>query len=538
MRSQINCFTFRFSFDSFLNAPKSENSDLSSLESSHKTVSRSHSDSSSTSSSKSDRPFKSNRSVDSAPSMSQQLLKLSLYNSRNTNSSFDNATVAEFLSSEAKKIAKMFSDSGDLSFEDLNNISQNLVDNSFIDDLQEMNLKAINNCPQAHSSPCNSERQAIIQETLKRIKEEDPDCFESSDTVKLEASVIVKDEPYDTDDPQPNGELELDGLLQNLKSLINEGNKEEAKKQLSRLNDLLGKPKSQHDQRNTLAVHPIIRQATFEIDPETGKHNYHNNSTQPMEAPTSAKTDNEDLLEKLTKLLGGSTVGGNTLDLSALESSGAKVYVVVPSPSHTPSKSPAQRSTSLNTAQKPQSAMKLSDARKLGTPLKRLSHYARPSALTAPRQTVPARSSNLVEQSRVGSVRKSLMGSIEKSPQVPKPRLPSTTGVVPKTTPRPSAAPRRSVSMKASIPAIQTTKPSPLKTAIRPASGAPYTATASANSKISLATPVRPSTAAKAPLSRRISSAQKQPVSQFKAPSVVRKAAAATKQSSDNGSLV
>ena len=414
------------------------------------------------------------------------------------------------------KIHKSF-DPNDISF-DLENISSpNLfVDNSLIqnnsitynDDLNEMKINVLDT-PQKKSSSISpsQDKIAFFQEQLKRIKNEVP----------------ANDLPIKNDDSKKQQHCEetkvenLDQLLENLKLVINEGNKEEAKKQLQHINEKFLKSKDTVESKtsNTLVVQPIVRQGTFDIDQETGKRKYYGKET-------ASKTQNEDLLEKLTKLLGSQTV--NTLDL---EGGGAKIIVIQATPSATPIRTSSRRSMSLSMPHKPQSALKALENKKLETPLKRLSRVIRPSALTAPRPSLACRSNDTDQkdiQLRAGAVRKSLLSSIDKSPQMQKSK--ASIGAIPKTVSRITV--KRSASLKGAVPLVVTTNPSPAK--IRPSSGAPY---AAVNKRLSQAPVKLSSTATKAiPAKARITSDQK--TVQFKAPSVVRRA----KASSEKGSLV
>lgn len=531
----------------------SQESSLSS-DSQKTTVSRSQSDTS-TISSKSDRPAsKANISVDNIPTKAHQLLKLSFLNSPNSplhHSSFNQTSKADKALIEARKIALQFADARDLSFEDLNNISQQLIDSSDLSitdvDLLAMKVKIVNKNRSGPPSP-SSDKIAMLNEQLMRIKQEkNPDDVpvkikveKSDDDVKVK-SVIKKEkeevknvpiiieptpEVIVIDDCQASGDKpasELDGLLDNLKSMINDGNKDAARKQLQRLNDMIGKQKESNEAKNTLHVQPVVRQDTFEIDEGTGKKKY-----KPNTEPTQ-KTENEDLIEKLAKLLGAQSFDFRSLNLGGGDS-GAKVVVVVPSHAATPAKKQKEApATSLHA----KSALKAIDPKRAATPLKRLTHGNRPSTFVTPRPMTASKAQpyehKTATQPRVSSVRKSLIGAIEKSPQVQKPKVSSTTG------PRVSLV-RRSVSMKASIPSNQPSKSSPAKTVPRPSTGAPYMSSATSQRRDShiAGTPVRPSTSARSiPASRARTLSEKKPVSQFKAPSAIRKAAADPK-----GSLV
>lgn len=556
---------------SHITLPATETS-LSSGGSGKTAVSRSLSDSSAVSARSERPPLKTNRSVDQMPSKAQQLLKLTLMNAHNSpHNSFNSSSMADIISNDAMKIFKQFQESGDLSFEDLNNISHQLVDSSMNDyyDLQDMSVKFLsslgNAVPQAHSSP-SSAKMAMIQEQLKRIKQEVKESeietivLDSSDqeVETKEVAVEVKhngsgdsatikspaksNTEYKEEPAECNGNIdtpELEGLLENLRSVINEGNRDEAKKHLQRLNEMLHKKEPSVPKiSNTLAVQPIVRQATFEIDPETGKRRYHSVEEQtPSEKNEPKRTENEDLVEKLTQLLGNQSLGINALNLDALGGTGAQIFVVVPPvvTAETPARPACRRSMSLSVPQKTKSAL---EAKKVATPMKKTLPSSRLSAFTAPRpQPAPAAAQKTSLQARVGIARKSLMGPVEKSPMV--------TASTSKANPRVSVVGRRMSTAKLSatpaVPTIQTTKPSPPKQ-IRPATGAPYAATTRRMSHLP-ATPSRPSSTVKVTPSSSLKSTpasasrlrpttelKKPAVSQFKAPSVVRKATAAAKE--------
>lgn len=528
-------FLRRFTFEYFSNASSmdsshmthSQESSLISAGSQKATVSRSQSDSSTISTKSNRAASKANHSVDNVHAKNQ-LLKFSLLNSTSSPMKC-HTSLTDSVFAEARKIARQFANSRESSFEDLNNVSQpsEAGDVSFVDpDLQAMNLKVPSNKslpPQATSTKPSAEKIAEFQEQLKRIKKEvdsddNEDFRHETKQVLLEStSTPVKVKVEEEEDNQ----VEVDRLLHKLRSVITDGNKEAAKKQLTRLNELLEKQKDPNEAKNTVnVVQPIVRQATFDIDPTTGKRKYTTNEEQTQ------KTEGDDIVEKLTRLL-----AGQTLNIHSINTNGEKLLLVVPSSvTTTPEKNPMKKILT-----KSHSAMKSLDTRKLGTPMKRQLQVGRPASFTTPRPMSTSRKTNPYEQKScaqpraTGAVRKSLMSSMEKSPQVQKSKVSTTTGAVFK----PTTA-RRSLSMKASIPAVQVTKSSPLKPAPRPSTGAPYGST---NKRLSLAPGIktRASTAnvPSSPRSRTLSD-HKKPVSQFKAPSAFRKANGVD----NNGSLV
>lgn len=418
--------------------------------------------------------------------------------------------------------SRRFSDYRDLSFEDLNNVTQPLIDSSMNDaDLQDMKIQIISDgtLPQySHTA----DKIAMLSKKLTRIKQEvDP-------VIKVEALTLEKSEESseaagtspESAETSPEIEVvqaptenkpDLDSMLKNLKSQINDGNKAEARKQLERLNQLLGR----QNEVNTSHVKPrvIEREATFEIDRSTGEK-------KEADDGANKKTENDDLIEKLSKLL-GNQVGIHSLNLGADDALGGKLLVVLPAAIANP-----VTPRSAHAVQRTQSAVKSKDT--TTTPLKRLAPGApRTNAYTTPRLSTRAAHPYEQKLSNTGAVRKSLMTAIE-SPQKKNPNPISKA--------RPSsAAPRRSVSLKErAIPAVQVHKSSPMKAPPKLSTGAPYNLAASR--RLSQAS-ARPSTGSKTipPPRPRTQAEQKKTISQFKAPSVVRKQASA---SHDNGSLV
>ena len=501
----------------------SQESSLLSAGSQKTVVSRSHSDSSTISSKSNHAVPKANHSVDNIQPKNQ-LLKFSLLNSTSSPmkcQSLIDSSLAENVFAEAKKIAKQFADSRESSFEDLNNVSQpsEVGEISFIDpDLLAMNLKVPvckSNNPQTTSTKPTAEKIADFQEQLKRIKKEvdsDNEDFPPGRKHSLmeSTSTPVKVKVESNED----NHSELDRLLLKLRSVITDGNKDAAKKHLNRLNELLEKQKESDNKNTVNVVQPIVRQATFDIDSKTGKR-------KPTNDEQTQKTESDDIIEKLTKLL-----AGQTLNIHSISTNGEKLVLVVPSSvTTTPEKNSCKKFT-------PKAHSALKADKNFGTPMKRSSQVTRPGSFTTPRPQPGLKRTNLLDQKSdlqlraTGAARKSLMSSIDKSPQVQRPKV-LTTGAVSK------ATTRRSVSMKASIPAVQVTKSSPMKSVPRPSTGAPYVST---NKRVSVVPGAkgRASTINAASSRPRTLSEHKKPVSQFKTPSALRKA----NNSDNNGSLV
>lgn len=425
--------------------------------------------------------------------------------------SFNNTTQAENMSQEAKKIAKLFTDSGDSSFEDINDISQVALSDSSMDEFKEMNVHTFEKKPKPLLLP-SAEKIAIIQERLNSMKQE----VDLDKPIKLEKwSPRVHDGNGDAE----GNDSELDAILQNIKSVYNNGNKDEAKKQMQRLQELLGKKSATTEPKNTLHVQPIVRQDTFDIDPVTGKRKYNSNEN---ENKTECQND---IMEKLAQILGAQSLDIHSIDFGLSNNSGSKLVVVVPNSVSTPLKKPLRNGL----IQKPVSAMKARENKKQSTPLKHAlaSVSKRFGSFTTPRPIPSSKTNNpLSMQSRAGAVRKSLLNSMEQSPQGEKPRSSMTPVKVP--TRASNAVPRRSVSMKAAIPAVQVTMSSPAKTSLsanvatpRPSTGAPYAPTANRRLPQAPSPFVRPSTTA-----ARIAPTRKLDVksgSQFRAPGLIRK---------------
>ena len=499
------------------------NSSISSQSTAKTVVSRSLSDSS-TASAKSDNApiIPSNRSLDSsALKQHQQLLKLSFLNSSNSPLK-NSSSFVENISSEAKKIAKRFEIAGEISFEDLNNVTQELVNASFDDDLK--NLFKVNAIGSQPVPPVTSAAKiAEFQKKLNRIKKE-VDCDEVIDLcvdVKEElCSPKVKTEKTD-DQPEyaekGDGDKcsELDAIFTKFKSVLQLGNKDEAKKQLAKMNEMMG---SNQEPKNTLTVQPIVRQGTFEID-KTGR--------KITEPPKPA--ENDEIMEKIAQLFRTQSMDVRSMGMT--DTTGAKIVVVVPSISSTPQK------TQPPSAMRHKSAFKASDPRKF-TPMKTTTApTSRLSTLTMPRNTKPTHPYEQKLgglQSRAGAVRKSLMGSIDKIPQVPK--TPMRNSIV---SPRPATA-RRSVSMKASMPQVQVTKSSPMKTtSLRPTTAVapPRNSVAtprpamSSTRRLSSVTFLKPATATKTLPTATKTRPSTRASSLFKAPASVRKTPAFDKDS-------
>jgi len=464
----------------------------SSIGSKNKTLKRCQSDSSTASTNDETSLYSSVDNIIS--SKTNHLLKLSLLNSPSSplHSSSRTAldgSLSESVFQEAKKISEKLSSFNEMSFEDLNNVSQQLVDTSAISvidtDLEQMKISFLENNPETSTPPpSNTENFESIQKKLKQIKKE---------KIDVKPEIVVKKEKMEKEETPQKTDREVDDILQNLKSLMKNNNKEEAKKQLKKLNDLLGGSES----TKTLQVQPMIRQDTFEIDQASGKRRYLNNSRNEENDVSS----NAELMEQLAKLFGAQSLDVGSLNVSNDGNNQTKFVVIMPN--MTPAVTPVKQNTSSRrnvsfSSQRPSTALKGIENKKLSTPMKPSttvkSSAARRSSFTAPRSM--AKPTHPYEQKlNIGTVRKSLMDKMDKSP------LKSNANVVSKNLPpRPPANVRRSISLKANIPAVKICEASPAK--MRPSTtassriNANNTARANLSTNRRLSSITRPSTAA------------------------------------------
>lgn len=488
-------------------------------------------------------------SVDSVHTkkLNNNLLKLSFLNSPRSplhSSSINNSSIGDSVFQDAKSLIVERFSKGDLSFEDLNNISQHLIDTSNISltdaDLEQLKISFLESNPLSPKPDTTTDKLTNIQETLKRIKMEEVDDqikMEKVSPIKAPASKEVKGVK------ETKSEVEVDNILQKIKSLVKDNNRDDARKELQRLSEILNeKPKSPA----TLQVPSMIRQDTFDIDPKTGKRKY--TTTHQGEGDSSQN----DLMEQLAKLLGTHSLDVSSLNLSGSSGNGeTKVVVIMPkslSPVSTPVKqsNPTRRSASMSATQKPQSALKAIEKKKLSTPMKHTltpaATVTRRSSFTAPRSVT--KPSPYEQKSTMGAVRKSLMPSMDKTPIKQNAKLspnqrPATTSV------------RRSVSLKsAATPSVKLTEATPTK--IRPLTSVP-TPSKLATSNMRL--PSTPNQAAKRlstaptnsrPVSSRLSTATaSKPPSTLNARPLTRKtefktpyAASKKPSTATNGSLV
>ncbi|CAG9803210.1 unnamed protein product [Chironomus riparius] len=470
----------------------------------NKTLKRCQSDSSTASTSEDTSRYSSVDNILS--SKTNQLLKLSLLNSPNSplHSSSRTAldgSLIETVFQEAKKISEKLSSFNEMSFEDLNNISQQLVDTSAVSivdtDLEQMKISFLENNPETSKSipsSTNNEKSSNniedIHEKLKLIKREKSDL-----DIKPEI-VVVKEEKMEA--PQTGTtqktDCDIDDILQNFKSLMKNNNMAEAKKQLKKLNDLLG---GNETRKSTLQVQPMIRQDTFEIDQSTGKRKYLNSST----IEDNDASSNNELMEQLAKLFGAQSLDVGSLNVSNDHNNQTKFVVIMPNitPAVTPVKqnNTTRRSVSFST-QRPNTTFKGIENKKLSTPMKPsttiTSSAVRRSSYTAPRPM--AKPPHPYEQKlHIGTVRKSLMDKMDKSPLKTNANAHVASKNLP---PRPPTNVRRSISLKTNIPAVKISEASPAKS--RPTTmAAPRTSTNLPRSNLStnrrLSSITRPSTA-------------------------------------------
>lgn len=397
-----------------------------------------------------------NRSVESvnAPSnnrQQQQLLRLSFFNSPNSPINSNNyPSMADRISQEAKKISRQFavSRSTDSSFEDLNNISQSLVDNSMEsinDDFKEMKVDKIDIKSEPEGSPI-ANKIAMFQEQLKRIKQETVDVENYEFRVKIEepSPIKIPDSPSPEKPSIKKEKADIDIMMTNLKDLFAAGKKEEAKRQLGKLSELL----TSQSEPKTIQVQPMIREDTFEIDKSNGKRIYNNNKNmiRPNQSQTPAKKAPKanELLEKIQSLI-------DPEDVKAVEIKNDQIVFTVQKDLSTPMKNP--RLSTFSTATKPTNMVR-------GTPMTKSVQNAGPrNSFTAPRQVRPYEQK--LGAQRANPAKKTLQmdkSTMEKSPN-------TKTAKVAPTQLRPATV-RRSVSYKESSAASKQpilTRPSTVK---------------------------------------------------------------------------
>lgn len=402
------------------------------------------------------------------------LLQMSLMNSPKSprhSSSLNNSSQHDSVFLEAKKwmAEKIINHS----IEDINNISQQLIDTSNVSltdaDIKQLKISFLEGNPLSPKHDVTDESKIVsIQEKLDRIKMDEVDEHETNGHVdaispmsKPRAHISSPSVTDTKSDDAPKV------ILERIKYLLEDNNKEEAKKQLSKLSELLSeKPK-------TLQVQPIVRQDTFDIDPNTGNKKYLSNTHK-------GDGDSNDILEQIAKLICHHSVDVSSMNLSRGSANGAetKVVLIMPkmtSPVATPVKTnsnPNRRSVSMSLPKKPQTALKAIENKKLSTPLKHLTTStatSRRSSFTAPRSL--SKPSNPYEQkSNMSAVKKSLMPSMEKTPV--KQRVRENGKLSPSNRPATTSI-RRSVSLKAPVamPSVKLTVATPTKT--RPVTSTP-----------------------------------------------------------------
>lgn len=445
-----------------------------------------------------DREVSRNRfnSVDSVQTkkVTNNLLKLSFLNSPRSplhSSSFNTSSLSDSVFQDAKNLLVERFNKGDLSYEDLNNISQQLIDTSNVSltdgDLEQLKISFLEHNPLSPKQDTSTEKLSDIQETLKRIKMEELE----DDEIKIEKVSPIKPDVKEV--TETKSEVEVDNILQKIKCLLKDNNRNDAKKELQRLNDILNeKPK------DTLPVPSMIRQDTFDIDPKTGKRKYSNGHQ------GDGDNSQNDLMEQLAKLLGTHSLDISSLNVSGSSNGGGetKVVVIMPkslSPNATPVKQaiPSRRSVSMSASQKPKSALRAIENKKLSTPMKHTltpaAAVTRRSSFTAPR-SVTKPPNPYTQNSSMGAVRKSLMPSMDKTP------IKQNRNLSPST--RPTTV-RRSVSLKSTAaPAMKITAATPTKT--RPLTSVPTPSKlATPNIKFPSSTPNTAKRLSTAPVSTR-----------------------------------
>lgn len=407
-----------------------------------------------------------------------QLLKLSLFNSsprsplHSSSRTALDGSLTDSVYLEAKMLSEKLSSLNNMPIEDLNNISQHLIDTSNISladaDLEQLRISFLENNPDAaNKSPNKSEKTETIQEKLTRIKKENV-CDKEVNPEVIEIKQEKVEQPLSPIKPTiSKSEKEVDDIFQTIKSLMKQNKKDEAKKHLNKLSELLGSS----EPKSFLEVQPMVRQDTFEIDPSTGRRKYNNNCND-NDSSKSDENDistNGDLMEQIAKLFGAQSLDVGSLNLSG--NNETKLVVIVPQ-INTPAATPVKQGTSSRrsvsfSSQRPSTTLKVLENKKLTTPMKASStlkqNAVRRSSFTAPRQ-VNKGPSPYDQKLSMGAVRKSLMISMDKSPGKPvSPRKP------PSSSRQPSASNvRRSISLNQKIPSLKISEASPSKN--RPAS--------------------------------------------------------------------
>jgi hypothetical protein len=437
------------------------------------------------------------------------LLKLSLMNSPNSPRKIQSSSMngSSSLVDSVFLNSKKLGNRSDVSFEDLNNVSEKLIDSSNIslsdEDLKQLRISFLENNPLSPKVESPTKKMNNIQETLKRIKIEKVD---DSDNVEVKEEVVSPNRSNQIELSQKENsnatklDVDVDDILLAIKNHVKGNNKDEAKKHLLKLNELLT------DSPKTLQVQPMVRQDTFDIDPKTGKRKYTGKCKDG-----DGDNNNGDLMEQISKLLESHNVDVSSLNLSNGTGGGAETKLVVimpkmPSPQGaiTPVKqsNSARRSVSMSVTQKPQSALKAIENKKLSTPMKHSlatsATVSRRSSFTAPRSL--SKPSNSYDQKlNMGAVRKSLMPSMDKTPiknggdKISPPSRNSNVTI------------RRSVSLKSAVPSVKLTEATPTKSS-RLVTTAPTpsklsqnvnakTSSTSANKRLSSLNPQRPITA-------------------------------------------
>lgn len=395
-------------------------------------------------------------SVDSVHTkkINNNLLKLSFLNSPRSplhSSSMNSSALTDSVFGRKGK--------ADLSYEDLNNISQQLIDTSNVSitdfDLEQLKISFLENNPLSPKADASTEKLTDIQETLKRIKMEDTD-----ENIKIEEISPMKPPlSHEEGVKETKSEVEVENIFQKIKRLMKANNRNDAKKELKRLGEILS------EQPKNLTVPTMVRQDTFDIDPKTGKRKYASNHQ------GDGDNSQNDLMEQLAKLLGTHSLDISSLNLSGDSIKGGETKVVVIMPKSlspiaaTPVKkvNPARRSVSVTSIQRPQSALKAIENKKLATPMKHTLTPAAPftrRSFTAPKSVTKPPHTN-EQKSSMGAVRKSLMPSMEKTP------IKQNTRLSPNARPATSLATsvRRSVSLKSmAVPTVKLTEATPTKT--------------------------------------------------------------------------
>ncbi|CAO1390337.1 unnamed protein product [Diamesa serratosioi] len=433
-------------------------------------------------------------SVDNPQKKSQQLLKLSFYNSPNSpmndGSSSFNASMSDSVFHEAKKIVKKYSANDnikDISFEDINNINPSWIDTSDVSetdvDLKDMKINVLPSSEkQQHVSTSNLD-SAWLKAKLKDIKIKQEELSPTSTEIQT-PDIPIKTEkdvsPEKKTLPKPKNDL--DSMFNDLKTMMSEKNHPDAQKLLNKFQEMIaadttseisstGSPVNENVPKPVEPPHGIVRQGTFDVTPSENSEKH----TEETHSEPSNQALSDDIMEQISKLLSSANL--NTIPLKAGVGNATNPTYIVVMPQieslRTPIK-PGRRSVSLSMAKKPEAALRAIENKRLfsNTPMKSSlainnnkipSTATRRNSFATPRPSV--RPVPLEQKQPIGGcVRRSIAMSLNNKSPVQRMSATSTTkeSMTSKklfnTRPLPSSN-RRSTLLKAPIPSIKISPP-------------------------------------------------------------------------------